>query len=218
MTTATPVTDDRHNPGEPGAARSRDASNTRQQLLQAARRRFAFDGYSATTVRDIATDVGVNVALINRYFTSKEGLFEACLASAGEQLDRPEAGEVTVDQILKNTVSHVACSPTRDDPLQLQLLLMLRSSGDERADAIRRNMIRSFAERMAAAAGWQPTDADGERVVLRAQIALATAIGIVLLRSSTGVEPLTSASEEELSRPLGEVLGLLLSPSDTGRH
>ena len=95
---------------------------------------------------------------------------------------------------------------------------MLRSSGDERADAIRRNIIRSFAERMAAAAGWQPTDEDGERVVLRAQIALAAAVGIVLLRSSTGVEPLTSASEEELSRPMGEVLGLLLSPSDNGRH
>ena len=111
MTTAMPVTDDRHKPDETGAVRSRDASNTRQQLLQAARRRFAFDGYSATTVRDIATDVGVNVALINRYFTSKEGLFEACLASAGEQLGRPEAREVTVDEILENMVSHVAGSP-----------------------------------------------------------------------------------------------------------
>ncbi|MFE5837579.1 TetR/AcrR family transcriptional regulator [Arthrobacter sp. NPDC056493] len=221
MTIATPVADDRRKPGEPGepgAVRSRDAGNTRQQLLQAARRRFAFDGYSATTVRDIATDVGVNVALINRYFTSKEGLFEACLASAGEHLSAPEATEVTVDEILKNMISHVAGSPTRDDPLQLQLLLMLRSSGDERADSIRRNLIRSFAERMAAAAGWQPADADGERFVLRAQIALATAVGIVLLRSSTGVEPLTSASEEELSGPVGEVLGLLLSPSGDSRR
>lgn len=218
MTTATPVTDDRHNPGEPGTVRTRDASNTRQRLLQAARRRFAFDGYSATTVREIATDVGVNVALINRYFTSKEGLFEACLTSAGEQLGRPEAGDVTVDQVLKNMIGHIAGSATRDDPLQLQLLLMLRSSGDERADAIRRNIIRSFAERMAAAAGFKPTEADGDHVLLRAEIALATAVGIVLLRSSTGVEPLTSATEEELSTPLGDVLGLLLSPPDNSRR
>lgn len=217
MTTGTPVTDDQDEAGEPGANRSRDARHTRQQLLQAARRRFAFDGYSATTVRDIATDVGVNVALINRYFTSKEGLFEACLTSASEQLNRPDAGDVTVDQILKNIVSHVADSTTGEDPLQLQLLLMLRSSGDERADAIRRNIIRSFAERVAAAAGWKPSDPDGERVVLRAQVALATAIGIVVLRSSTGVEPLTSATEAELSHLMGEVLELLLSPPKNSR-
>ena len=41
---------------EDGAVRSRDAAGTRQLLLQAARIRFARDGYSATTVRDIAND------------------------------------------------------------------------------------------------------------------------------------------------------------------
>ena len=52
--------------------KSRDAANTRRLLLSSARRRFAQDGYSATRVRDIAADAGVNVALINRYFSSKE--------------------------------------------------------------------------------------------------------------------------------------------------
>src|ERR1700744_3072446 len=66
--------------GGPGVkVRHRDADETRQRLLQAARQRFAQDGYAATTVRDIAMEAGVNVALINRYFTSKEGLFEAYL-------------------------------------------------------------------------------------------------------------------------------------------
>jgi AcrR family transcriptional regulator len=40
----------------PAANRSRDAAKTRQLLLDSARRRFAHDGYSATTVRDIAAD------------------------------------------------------------------------------------------------------------------------------------------------------------------
>ena len=66
--------------------RRRDAASTRQLLLDAARRRFARDGYAATTVRDIADDAGVNVALISRYFDSKEGLFEACLAAAVDEL------------------------------------------------------------------------------------------------------------------------------------
>src|ERR1700712_5058446 len=37
-------------------ARARDAGTTRQLLLEAARHRFARDGYAATTVRDIASD------------------------------------------------------------------------------------------------------------------------------------------------------------------
>ena len=80
-----------HDAVEPQGAvesgRARDAVNTRRLLLEAARRRFAHDGYGATTSRDIAADAGVNVALINRYFVSKEGLFEACLARTVQELD-----------------------------------------------------------------------------------------------------------------------------------
>lgn len=54
--------------------RPRNAEETRAALLAAARLRFARDGYEATNLRDIASDVGVNVALIPRYFRSKEGL------------------------------------------------------------------------------------------------------------------------------------------------
>src|SRR4051794_14153604 len=86
-------------PGRPPGARRRDAAGTRQLLLDAARRRFAGNGYTATTVRDIADDAGVNVALINRYFTSKEGLFEACLVGAVDDLDRTVAADLTLEQI-----------------------------------------------------------------------------------------------------------------------
>jgi AcrR family transcriptional regulator len=167
-------------------------------------------------VRDLATDAGVNVALINRYFTSKMGLFEACVARAGEELGRSESGEVTVVQMLKTLISKVPGSETGERSLQL-LLLLLRSSGDERADEIRRDTLRSYSEGIARAAGWQDDDADGERIMLRAQIALAAALGIVVLRSSTGLEPLTSASSEELSLPLDDLLTTVLSPSGNAR-
>src|SRR4051794_36587391 len=78
----------------PEGRRHRDAAKTRQLLLDAALRRFASDGYAATTVRDIADDAGVNVALISRYFESKEGLFEVCLTTAVDDLRRA-AGNVT---------------------------------------------------------------------------------------------------------------------------
>jgi AcrR family transcriptional regulator len=193
----------------PATPRSRDASNTRNLLLQAARRRFARDGYPATTVRDIATDAGVNVALINRYFISKEGLFEACLARVAADLGRPEGGDATLDQILNTMISQVADSPSGEQPLQL--LLLLRSSGDERADRIRTNTLQSFAERIASAAGQQAGDPRTKDIVLRAQIALSIGLGIVLLRSSAKMEPLASATRGELGGPLSEVLSTLLA-------
>lgn len=213
MTHSDPAVMHRATPDAPAGGRARDAQQTRERLLLAARRRFAHDGYSSTTVRGIAADVGVNVALINRYFASKEGLFEACLTSASAQIVRPDEEDVqSLDQVISSITRRLASSPGKDDPLQLQLLLMLRSSGDDRADAIRRTVITTLAERMAAAAGWSPADISTEALVLRAQIALATAVGVVTLRSSTGINPLSSAGEEELGGAMGEVLHLLLSP------
>ncbi|MBT2210881.1 MULTISPECIES: TetR/AcrR family transcriptional regulator [Actinomadura] len=62
-----------------GGARKRDRAATRAELLAAARERFRL-GYDGTSVRDIAKDVGVDPALVYRYFGSKLALFEeACV-------------------------------------------------------------------------------------------------------------------------------------------
>ncbi|QWT22661.1 TetR family transcriptional regulator [Subtercola sp. PAMC28395] len=195
--------------------KTRDAGNTRRLLLTAARTRFARDGYSATTVRDIAADANVNVALINRYFASKEGLFEACLNTV-EELDALDETSSTLEQMIQNMAARVAELPS--DSYPLQLLLLLRSSGDEKADAIRRSILHSYSERIAATAGWSPDDESSEHLLLRAQIALATSLGIVLLRSSSGLEPLSSASAGELTDPLGDLLASLLEPPSVQRE
>jgi AcrR family transcriptional regulator len=212
MSSGTPVIADQHNPSAQGGVRSRDAASTRQSLLHAARIRFARDGFAATTVREIATDAGVNVALINRYFVSKEGLFEACIARVAEELGRPDDVPATVSQIVQRILAQLPEVGTGEYPLEL--LLLLRTSGDAGADLIRRNIMQSFAERMAVAAGWHAGRADGDALLLRAQLALSTALGIALLRSSTGIEPLTSATAAELEKPLEDVLSALLSPAD----
>ncbi len=56
--------------------RRRDAAATREAILEAATRRFATQGYGGAGVREIAADAGVTAALVNRYFGSKEGLFD----------------------------------------------------------------------------------------------------------------------------------------------
>jgi AcrR family transcriptional regulator len=186
---------------------TRDAGSTRQALLQAARLRFARNGYSSTTVREIAADAGVNVALISRYFVSKEGLFEACLTEAAEKLARPE-GESTMERIIETMVRHATAEASGDR--SLQLMLLLRTSGDERADLIRRTTLESFARSLAAAAGWRADDPATDHLILRAQIGLSMSLGIVLLRSSTGLEPLSSATEADLMAPIADVFASLL--------
>ncbi|SNY65128.1 TetR/AcrR family transcriptional regulator [Paractinoplanes atraurantiacus] len=191
---------------EPAPPKRRDASRTRQLLLDVAKKRFARDGYSATTVRDIADEAGVNVALISRYFSSKEGLFEACLSSAVSELRR-DSGEIALDDVAADIARRITTS--RDDESMTEsMLLLLRTSGDERAEQMRRGVIQAISERLAAVCS--PTAPDG---LLRAQLVLATSLGIVVLRSSLRVEPLTSAGEGELTPPLTDVINALLRAS-----
>jgi AcrR family transcriptional regulator len=187
----------------------RDAAATRRALVRAARRRFATDGYRATTVRQIAADVGVNVALINRYFVSKEGLFEACMRRTSDELDTEAAPDVTgVDALVARLVAHVVNAPDGDDPLQL--LLLMRSSGDENADRVRRSTLEHFTQKLAASAGWSPEHPDTAQILLRAQIAIATMVGVVMLRTSAATDPIATAGADELAGPLGQVFRLLL--------
>lgn len=62
----------------PGGRR-RDAEATRAAILAAARRRFGAAGYDRASLREIAGDAGVDVALIKRYFGGKEPLFVEAL-------------------------------------------------------------------------------------------------------------------------------------------
>ncbi|MES2629210.1 MAG: TetR family transcriptional regulator [Bacteroidota bacterium] len=48
-----------------------------QQIISAAERLFASKGFDGTSVREIAQEAGVNLAMISYYFGSKEKLLEA---------------------------------------------------------------------------------------------------------------------------------------------
>ena len=56
-------------------SRPRSAPATRAAILAAARSRFAAEGYERTTLRAVAGDVGVDAAMVIRYFGGKEALF-----------------------------------------------------------------------------------------------------------------------------------------------
>lgn len=50
--------------------------STEEKIKTAARSVFTKKGYAATRTRDIAEEAGINLALLNYYFRSKEKLFE----------------------------------------------------------------------------------------------------------------------------------------------
>src|SRR5690606_28482324 len=63
-----------------------DSGETKSKILDAAFRRLAQEGYAALSVREIARDAGVNHALINYHFGSKDQLVIEVLDAANRRL------------------------------------------------------------------------------------------------------------------------------------
>ena len=69
-----------------------DFNEKQLQIIETSERLFAQKGFDATSVRDIAEDAGINVAMISYYFGSKEKLMEAIFeAKIGKVQMRVEA-------------------------------------------------------------------------------------------------------------------------------
>jgi len=60
--------------------------STEEKIKEAARIVFMKKGYAATRTRDIAEEAGLNLALLNYYFRSKEKLFEIIMTEKMEKL------------------------------------------------------------------------------------------------------------------------------------
>ncbi|MFD1001419.1 TetR/AcrR family transcriptional regulator [Ohtaekwangia kribbensis] len=59
---------------------------TEEKIKEAARKVFLQKGYAATRTRDIAEEAGLNLALLNYYFRSKEKLFEIVMMEKVQKL------------------------------------------------------------------------------------------------------------------------------------
>ncbi|HEX6508789.1 MAG TPA: helix-turn-helix domain-containing protein, partial [Chloroflexota bacterium] len=61
------------------AGRRPGATETRDEIVSAARRLFAEKGYDGTTIRGIAAAASVNPALVHHFFGTKQQVFVAAL-------------------------------------------------------------------------------------------------------------------------------------------
>ncbi|MEV6032252.1 TetR family transcriptional regulator [Nonomuraea sp. NPDC052116] len=168
----------------------RDKAATRAKLLDAARLRFARQGYDGTGVREIAADVGVDPALVFRYFGSKEQLHEEAVRveiPAGLTDDPARPLTHITDTLLHDVVFADWEQFAGEHPL----LVMLRSAGrpairDQLRTQICEGYLPDFAERMG-----------GENPALRAEMVGALLLGMGVMRSLLGSPALSDASFEE---------------------
>jgi AcrR family transcriptional regulator len=170
-------------------------STTRQAILDAARARFASDGYAATTIRRIAAESGVNPSLVMQFFTSKEELFAAVMSISPKSLARISTVFDGPDDHLGERVvrAHLEVwegAPEDSEPM----MAMLRGAiANEQAGSQLREFIQArLLDAMGAGRSNAPDAA------LRAGLASSMLVGIVVGRRLVGVPILADADTETL--------------------
>lgn len=167
--------------------RRRDAGATRTRLLEAARELFLARGYSAIGLREVAAKAGVDVALVRRYFGSKERLFEEATDVSEDVAQILGAA----DQALGERLIARVLAARRD--VDAPLFALLRSSGDpsvvERLNAqLDAGLTRNLARRIAA-----------DRPRIRADMVTALLLGIGVQRVLLQKKPLAGARDDDIA-------------------
>ena len=111
---------------------NRNAHRTRTRLRAAARSRFRSLSYEDVTLRDIASDAGVDASLVSRYFGSKEGLYRDTLGGLGSGLSVLDNPRICVGQAVAESI----LSSDQDNKFRDAILIILKSAGSPRASAI----------------------------------------------------------------------------------
>lgn len=188
----------------PGAPRLRNAAATRQAMLAAARRRFARESYDNVGLREIASDAGVDPALVSRYFGSKEQLFEEALRGDDRHMmqgvSREELPAHLASLLMDGALDCEATAAKVD-----KLLILLRSASSQKAAQIVRDSVHEdMLGPIAAIIG-------GEDAELRASLCLAVLMGNGTLRSAAMLGPFCSADPDVLRDRLTRLFAAALS-------
>ncbi len=165
------------------APRPSKAAITRGIILEAARRRFLQESYDSVGLRDIARDAGVDVALVSRYFGSKESLFRQVLGVGSKDEILP-AGLKDQDIPAFLTGLFLEQGGEEGGEHLERLLIMLRSASSPIASQIVRETLKTdillpLAERL-----------EGEAPEVRASLSMAVWMGLTVLRTVMSVKPL----------------------------
>jgi AcrR family transcriptional regulator len=181
--------------------RPRNASTTREAILESAIRKFARAGYDGVGVREIAGDAGVTAMMVNRYFGSKERLF----IEAVETSFAPATVIADDSPALAHDAATALVTRTDRDAEQIEpFLIMVRSASNPRAteivrDAIDRHVGRRLARRLPES---------GRQV--RNEVMLSVIAGTLLMRRVIATRVLNEADPDQLVDLLEAVFGAII--------
>lgn len=169
-------------------------SITRQAVLDAARARFASDGFAATTIRQIAADAEVDASLVMQFFRSKNELFAAVMSVSPEALDGLGTAFDGPDERLGERVVRAYLDVWEGAPQDSEpLMAMLRGAiGNDHARAQLREFIQA---RLLDGVGSRAVDNDA---AVRAGLASSMLVGIIVGRRIVGVPTLANLDRETL--------------------
>ncbi|QHK21842.1 TetR family transcriptional regulator [Pseudarthrobacter psychrotolerans] len=193
----------------PKARRGRrpGTSNTRQAILEAARARFANDGFAATTIRLVAADASVDASQVMQFYRSKDELFAAVMAIPPEALERfNTAFEGPDDDLGERVVRAYLGAWEGAHEVSEPLMAMLRGAIVNESAA---EQLRSFIQSRLLEGTRERTDTDA---ALRAGIASSMLVGVVTGRQIIGVPTLLTAGTEELVTVLAPAIQQILVP------
>lgn len=164
-------------------------------VLDTARGMYARRGYVNTTIKGVAAAAGVAPDLIRRYYANREELFAAAMrlpfdpAAAVAQLLAPGV-EGLAERLVRFTMDVMSAPDTRE----LIATMAKDGAGAAKAASLLREFLESvLVDRVAAVLG--VPDAR-----MRVTLAISYVIGVVGSRYILQMEPLASASEDELVR------------------
>jgi AcrR family transcriptional regulator len=191
-------------PDQTHPRRRRDAAATRSAILEAATRRFADRGYQCAGVREIAADAGVDAAMVNRYFGSKEGLFTEVIERTFDIRYIFDGDRATLAERLARRMVYGREDTAQERPIPL--LLMLRSATEPHAaellsPSLERNVLRPLAECLG-----------GPDAEVRAALAIAQCTGFAIMNQMLRPRALAEARQEELMVLLKESLAACIGP------
>ena len=167
-----------------------DATNTKADILEAAREAFASLGYEGATMRRIADEAGVDSALIAYHFGTKEQLFVAVHALPINPSDLALLIDGPSDEIGERIARFAMTMLAADDSTAVSLM---RSSASNPSAAA---MLREFIEGALVEPIAKQLDAPDSRE--RVALVAAQILGVLFARHIVRVPELALASVDDL--------------------
>ncbi|MEU0836986.1 TetR family transcriptional regulator [Streptomyces sp. NPDC005969] len=175
--------------------RRRDAARSRELLIQAATELFAERGFERTTIREIGERAGLDPALIARYFGGKTQLY---LATVRVELGDTAPADLLEEERLRGLLERFS----QRGPGPTFQAAVLPGDNTEVQQAARTYL----HERLVQPLHDRFTTEQVDRPQLRAELAAAAFIGIILARAGGAFDELAATDPEELLPVLHNLL------------